>query len=347
LNTQGQESFDSIKGLIQYNLNDGQSVRNAFKIRERLYIVKEHSFGVTQDDGVNEPADWTVTDVSKKIGTPSVNGVGIGEDWVVIAHRTGLYLFWGGEVVKISEEIQPLWDTINWLYGYLISVTVDTRKRRILICAPFGASTVPNKTLVLDYHDVGSDAQAIASSPPIHLTYTGRKTAFDKARKWCPWTIPANSIAQIEQANLQTQVYFGSNDGTGNVNLLDDTGTVFTDNGAVIPSYYTFAFWVEQVMEQALKLSTHRKLFQYLTTYCQGNGSIGITVYLDSLLNAIALNPQVLSNPAVKDIEMTLNQLTERMSVKVSSSGAGKWFDLQKMTLNVKPDPWAPVRGVN
>jgi hypothetical protein len=347
LNTQGQESYDSQTGLIQVSLNDGQSVRTAFKIRERLYFVKEHGFYVTQDDGVNECSSWQVLDVSKKVGTPSINGVGIGEDWVVIAHRTGLYLFWGGEPQKISQEIQPTWDTINWQYGSTISVTVDTRKKRMLVCAPFGASTIPNKTLVLDYHDVGDDPTAIAGSPPIHLTYTGRKTAFDRARKWCPWTIPANSIAQIEQANLQTLVYFGSNDGTGRINQLDDTGTVFTDNGAVIPSYYTTAFFVEQSMEQALRLNTHRKLFQYLTMYTQGSGTVGVTVYLDSLLNAIVLNPQTLSNPAMKDIEMTTNQLIERMAVKLSSSGVGQWFDFQKMTVNAKPDPWAAVRGIN
>ena len=124
-----------------------------------------------------------------------MNGVGIGEDWAVIAHRTGLYLYWGGEVLKISEEIQPTWDTINWQFGSTIAVTVDTRRRRIYICAPFGADTRPTKTLVLDYHDVGADASAIAANPPIHLTYAGTKKAFDRARKWCPWTYPANSVA--------------------------------------------------------------------------------------------------------------------------------------------------------
>lgn len=347
LNTQGQESYDSQTGLLEYNLNDGQSVRTCFKIRERLYIVKEHSFGGTQDDGVSEPALWPILDVSKKVGTPSVNGVGIGEDWVVIVHRTGLYIFWGGEVLKISEEIQPTWDTINWLYGYLISVTVDTRRRRIYISAPFGAATQPNKTLVLDYHDVGSDASAIAANPPIHLTYTGAKRAFDRARKWCPWTISANSVAQIEQANGQTQIYFGSNDATGNINQLDDTGTIFTDNGVQIPSYYTTSFLPDRETKQGLQLSAHRNGFQYMTTFSQGVGMLGITVYLASLSNAIALNPQALVNPASKDIEIGLNQLTERMAVKFSNSGAGQWFDLQNMVLNVKTDPWAVVRGGN
>ena len=44
-----------------------------------------------------------------------MHGVGIGEEWVVIARRTGLYLFDGGDPVKISQEIQPTWDATNWL----------------------------------------------------------------------------------------------------------------------------------------------------------------------------------------------------------------------------------------
>ena len=345
LATQGQESFDSQTGLIQYNLNDGQSLRTCFKIRERLYLVKEHSFGVTQDDTVSEPSFWAVNDVSKAVGTPSVNGVGIGEDWVVIAHRTGLYLYWGGEVLKISQEIQPTWDTINWQYGYTISVTVDTRKRRILICAPFGNATVPNKTLVLDYHDVGSDASAIASNPPIHLTYTGTKKAFDRARKWTTWTIAANSIAQIELIDGTTAIYFGSNDGTGNINVLDTTGTVLTDNGNVIPSYYVTAAFAELPTEDAKQLRSHRHLYTYLSMYAQGSGLLGVTVYPDSLSNGIALNPLTLSNPAFKDLEMMLNESTERMFFKFNSSGVGQWFDLQRAVINMKPEPWSIIRG--
>lgn len=349
LETQGEESYDAETGLIEYNLNDGQSVRSMFKIRKRLYVVKEHSFGVTEDDGVSEPDLWAITDVTKAVGTPSINGVGVGEDWVVIAHRSGLFLYWGGEVLKISEEIQPTWDQINWQYGFTIAVTVDIRKRRIYICAPFGIATTPNKTLVLDYHDVGSDASAIASNPPIHLTYAGTKKAFDRARKWCPWTIAANSVAQIEQLGAtepgQALTYFGSNDGTGDINVLDDSGTVFTDNGNTIPSYYTTAAFAELPTEEAKQLRSHRHLYTYLTMYVQGTGTLGLTLYPDSLLNGIAINSITLSNPAFKDAEIMLNQSTERMFVKVASQGNGQNFDLQRMCVNIKPEPWTIVRG--
>ena len=100
------ESYDGITGILSVAEENGQAVRAAFKLREQLYFVKEHSFYTTQDDGVNEPDKWTLSQISNLVGTPSVNGVDTGEDWAVIAAREGLYLFGGGEPVKISQEIQ-------------------------------------------------------------------------------------------------------------------------------------------------------------------------------------------------------------------------------------------------
>jgi hypothetical protein len=349
---QTPESFDSQTGLITISENNGQSIRSLFQIRERLYAVKEDSFFATQDDGVNEPSGWSVQPVSDRVGTPSINGVGggynqaSGEDWVVIAHKTGLFIFYGGEPTKICPEIQPTWDTINWEYGSTVSVAVDTRLRRIFVCAPFGASTIPNQTLVLDYHDVGGPEQ-IAQMEPVQKSYMGKKIVVDKARKWCPWTIPANIVQPIETADGTAQIYFGSNDGTGNINELDDTGTVFTDNGATIPSYYTTAFFPELAAEAALQLRSHRKLFAYLTIYAQGLGLLGVTVFPSSLSNAMALNPFLLSDPCFEDLEMMTNIEIERMAYKFSSSGLGQWFSLQRVCPSLKVDPWAPVRGGN
>jgi hypothetical protein len=298
---QTPESFDSQTGLITISENNGQSIRSMFQIRERLYAVKEDSFFATQDDGVNEPSGWSVQPVSDRVGTPSINGVGggynqaSGEDWVVIAHRTGLFIFYGGEPSKICPEIQPTWDTINWEFGTTVSVAVDTRLRRIYVSAPFGSSEIPNQTLVLDYHDVGGPEQ-IASMEPVKLSYTGRKIVSDKARKWCPWTIPANIVQPIETADGTTQIYFGSNDGTGNINELDDTGTVFTDNGATIPSYYTTAAFPELSSEQPLQLRSHRKLFAYLTLYAQGGVGAPLQLLADDPFNSANQDPYVSPN---------------------------------------------------
>jgi hypothetical protein len=345
------ESFDGVDGVLSIAENNGQAIRAAFKLRERLYFVKEHSLYATQDDGTNEPALWSVSEISRKLGTPSVRGVGIGEDWVVIAHRTGLYLFSGGEPVKISQEIQPTWNTINWQYGHTLWVTVDTKERRIFIGAPIGTATSPNKIIVLDYRDLDS-AEDIAGRPPINITYSGRKTATDKTRKWSPWTIAANSCALIERPDGTTQVLMGG--GTPGIGGGGATGKVYlvnaaqlSDDGNAIPSYYTTHFFPERAVEQSLDLGAHRKLFSYLTMYVEGAGSLSLTSFTETQTAPQAQPSLPLSSPSTKDLELPINILGERVAFQVATNQPGAWFRLQKFVPSLRPDPWAPVRGFN
>ena len=343
------ESYDGINGLLNVSENDGQAIRAAFKLRERLYFVKEHSIHVTQDDGTNEPALWSIAEVTRRVGTPSVRGVGIGEDWVVIAHRTGLYIFSGGEPVKISQEIQPTWNEINWQYGHTLWVTVDTKERRIFIGAPMGTATSPTRILVLDYRDLDS-ASDIAGRPPVTITFTGRKTATDKTRKWSPWTIAANSAALLERTNGTALVALGAGtpgigSPTGKIYQLNDAQ--FSDDGAAIPSYYTTHYFPERAVEQALQLGAHRKLFSYLTMYVEGAGNLGLTSFINTPSAPQAQQPLPLSSPSTKDLELPINILGERVAFQVSTNQAGAWFRLQKFNPSVRVDPWAPVRGLN
>jgi hypothetical protein len=345
------ESYDGINGLLSVAENNGQAIRAAFKLRERLYFVKEHSLHATQDDGTNEPALWTIAEISRRLGTPSVRGVGIGEDWVVIAHRTGLYIFNGGEPIKISQEIQPTWNQINWQYGHTLWVTVDTKERRIFVGAPMGTATSPNKILMLDYRDLDS-AEDIAGRPPVNITLTGRKTATDKTRKWSPWTIAANSCALIERIDGTSLVAMGG--GVPGVGGGGATGKVYqlasaqlSDDGSAIPSYYTTHYFPERAVEQALSLGAHRKLFSYLTMYVEGAGSLALTSFTNSPSVPQAQQALPLSSPAVKDLELPINVLGERVAFQVSTNQSGAWFRLQKFTPSLRIDPWSPVRGLN
>jgi len=345
------ESYDGIDGMLSVAENNGQAIRAAFELRERLYFVKEHSLYVTQDDGTNEPALWTIAEVSRRVGTPSVRGVGFGEDWVVIAHRTGLYLFSGGEPVKISQEIQPTWNEINWQYAQALWVTVDTKERRILVGAPFGTATTPNQVLMLDYHDLDT-ASDLESRPPVNITYTGRKAATDDARKWSPWSIAANCCASIERQNGTAVVVFGSgNPGvgggapTGTIYQLSDTQ--FSDDGTAINSFYSTHFFPERTSETALGVGAHRKLFTYLTMYVEGAGNLGLTSFVDSSSAPQVQQTLGLSSPGLEDLELPINILGERVAFQISTNQPGAWFRLQRFTPSLRTDPWAPVRGVN
>jgi hypothetical protein len=349
--TEDPESYDGVNGILSVAENNGQTIRAAFRLRERLYFVKERSLHVTEDDGVNEPSLWSVSEVSRAVGTPSVNGVDTGEDWAVIADRNGLYLFSGAEPVKISQEIQPLWDQINWSAGHTLWVRVDQRNQRILVGAPLGTATSPNKILVLDYRGLAS-ADEIASVAPVHFsTFTGKLFAVGKARKWSPWTIAANSCALVERSDGTAQVFFGNgvpagaSSGNGKIYQLSDAQ--LSDDGAAIASYYTTYFVPGLDMEQALQLGAHRKLFTYLTAYVEGAGTLDLTAYVESVGFSVTQQPWSLSNPATEDLELPINLLGERVAFRVGTSAPGAWFRLQKFVPVLRPDPWAPVRGIN
>ena len=119
---------------------------------------------------------------------------------------------------------------------------------------------------MLDYHDL-DDADDIASRPPVNVTVTGRKAATDNARKWSPWSIAANSCAQIERPDGTAIVAIGGGlpgvgggDATGKVYQLSDTQ--FSDDGSAIPSYYTTHYFPERAVEQSLTARRASQTFQ-------------------------------------------------------------------------------------
>ncbi len=280
------ESYDGINGLLSVAENNGQAIRAAFKLRERLYFV-----------------------------------------------------------------IQPTWNQINWQYGHTLWVTVDTKERRIFVGVPLGSATSPNKILMLDYRDL-DDADLIASRPPINITLTGRKTATDKTRKWSPWTIAANACALVERTDGTAMVVLGG--GTPGVGGGGPTGKIYqlkdtqlSDDGSAIPSYYTTHYFPERAVEQSLNLGAHRKLFSYLTMFVEGAGNLSLTSFTDSASAPQTQQPLPLSSPSVKDLELPINVLGERVAFQVSTNQPGAWFRLQKFTPSVRVDPWSPVRGLN
>jgi hypothetical protein len=338
------ESYDTITGILSVGESNGQALRAAFVLREQLYFVKERSLYVTQDDGVNEPARWSIHEVSRVVGTPSVNGVDVGEDWAVIAGREGLYLFSGSEPVKISQEIQPTWDQINWQAGHTLWVRVDTRNKRILCGVPLGASaTSPNTVLVCDYRGLATGDE-LAGASSIHFSSITKKLfAFGNARKWCPWTVVANAAAAIERPDGTAQLFLGNGGGTGKIYNLSDSAT--SDDGAPINSYYTTSYFLPSEMEESLQVKSHRKLFGYLTAYAEGAGLLNLISFSDSGAFSHALVPLALSSPGPRDLELPINISADRVAFQTGTNAAGSWFRLQRIVPSLAADPWAMVRG--
>jgi hypothetical protein len=324
--TEAPERYDGVTGIQSIAENNGQRIRAAFTLRNNLYFVKERSLYVTADDGVNEPALWQVEEVSNKVGTPSAHGVGYGEEWVVIAGRSGLYYFDGSAPIKLSQEIQPTWDAINWEYGQRLWVLVDTQHKRILVGVPMGSAAQPNQVLVLDYAESLQDPIAALPAGPEH------------GRKWAPWSISANSCALIERPNGVAEIFLGSNNSSGKI--YSPVDGQLSDDGTAINSFYATAFLA------ATGLSG-RNLFGYLTGYVQGAGSLALTAILPGAVTQTALGAWTLASPATQDMEQFTNVQSERVSYQVGTNTVGSWFSMTKLVPWAKPDPFAVVRGTN
>ncbi|MGH9746910.1 MAG: hypothetical protein ACRD59_12480 [Candidatus Acidiferrales bacterium] len=324
--TDEPEAYDGVSGIMEIAANNGQGIRAAFKLRNNLYFAKERSLYVTATDGVNEPSLWSVEEVSNAVGTPSAHGIGFGEEWVVIAGRSGLYYFDGGEPVKLSQEIQPTWDAINWQYSQNIWVQVDTQHKRILVGVPMGTATQPNEILMLDFTEGLQD--------PLVAVFSSA----ERSRKWAPWFIAANSCGLIERSTGIAQIFFGFNDGSTKIRAL--TKGQFSDDGVAINSYYTTAYLSSTGI-------SGRNLFGYLTAYVQGAGSLALSAFSPGDVTLTPLGTWTLGSPAARDMEQFTNVLSERISVQLGTNAVGSWFSITKLVPWAKPDPFAVVRGTN
>ncbi|HKW89770.1 MAG TPA: hypothetical protein VJN21_13560 [Candidatus Acidoferrales bacterium] len=320
------EAYDGVQGLIEITVNNGQAIRAAFVIRNLLYFAKERSLYVTADDGTNEPAFWSIEEVSNSVGTPSAHGIGIGEDWVVIAGRSGLYYFDGGVPQKLSQEIQPTWDAINWQYGSTIWVTVDTQHKRIYCGVPMGSATSPNQVLVLDYSEGFAD-------PLVTMLY-----APGRARKWAPWMISAGVAAMVERPNGTAALFVGNSATNGKIYQLAEGQ--FSDDGLAINSFYSTAFLSRTG-------ATGRNLFGYLTAYAQGAGRLNVTAFTPGDATQSLVGALTLASPAGQDLELMTNVVGERVAYQFGTSAVGSWFSLTKLVPWSKPEPWAFLRGHN
>ncbi len=321
------EGYDGTDGLLEVRRKDGQAIRNAFELRDFLYIVKERSLHVTRDDGSNEPNRWSVQRVDKKVGTPSIHGVGFGEGWVIIAGRPGAYLFSGGKPVKLSQEIQPTWDGINWAQGHKIWVVVDNEAKRVYFGVPIGAATEPDRILTLDYTRGWGDP---LSSP-------------ENARKWAPWFISANSAGLIERATGKAQLFLGNNAANGKIYELDSTAT--EDDTAAINSYYRTAH-ISRAGRNGQPTPSGRSLFGYLTMFCTGVGTLNLSAFPPGDVGEVTLTGLTLADPKGKDLELVLNISTERLSFKFGTNATSARFEMTQFVPYAKKDPWAPVRGL-
>jgi len=350
------EQFDGLTGTIG-PASDPTPIYACSILKDVMRIKTAQGLHTTQDNGTSEPSGWTVSTFNRTVGVlstrsgdPGMFGSGdTAEDWDLTASRGGLYIDFAGDLYKISQEMQPLWDSINWPYAWTIWIKNDAITRRIYVGLPTGSATTPNVIAVMDYRELDAAFQ-ISTSSPVHISFTGKMISSDLTRKWTRWNIPANcgEILDVSGTGLTTQGrqfcigYLADSYYFDPAKLTDD------DLGQIHPYYTTYAF-LNHEAEVALGTGVHRKLYRYLTMFASGLGNLTVIPYVDALTNAWTATPAfTLQSTPYYDIEWGLNVTGERCFFKIASApitGTDNSFKINKMVVSVQASPYDLVRG--
>ena len=362
------EAFDGVTGNLGVGAQNQQPVSTAFTLFDNLYIVRERSFCSTSDNGITEPNGWSIKEIAG-IGTPSINGVDYSTDknsesWAIIAGQAGLYLFDGGQPQKISSEIDTLWQTINWTYGYTLWVKADIINRRIYIGVPlptpnqwmpdFPANanpTQPNVVLMLNYRELLTGG-AIQNEGAVRQSFMGELRTFQLGRKWSAWSIQASYADFVTRADTTQPLFFCNDQLRGKI-YQQLTSANYLDDGALIPWDYITSPMPKTQEAQQLGMGNHMLEAHMSTALLVGGGNCQINLYPDTITSPYAENVGVfpMSNPpAYGDTEIIINNSGSRFFLEFANGGttaAPANFELSRVVLTVEKSAYAPLRGSN
>jgi hypothetical protein len=354
------EAFDGVTGNLGVGSQNQQPIFAGFELFDNLYVVKQKSLASTTDNGVTEPSGWTIREVSNKCGTQSVNGVAVGEGWALIAGQPGVYLFEGGQPIKMSPEIDPVWKTIQWKYGYTLWIRADTDERKFYVGVPIPTPnqwmpnfpvnanpTTPNVVLMCNFKELMTGS-ALASEGPIRLTYTGDLKTYSLGRKWSAWSIEACYADFITRDDTTEPIFFCPDTGVGKIyqQLADN----YADDGEPMHcKYVTYPFPKTNEAQQS-PMGLHQLEAHLMTLLVRGEGNLDLVLIPDNLdsPNAEALIPEpLLDPPSLGDMEIPLNGIGNRFFVDLSVDDVGEWFEISRIVMTLSKDPFAEVRGIN
>jgi len=364
------EAFEGVTGKFGPS-QDSRKVMDCGIIRQALYMLTQDPSGrlhETNDNGVTEPAGWTVNELASNCGALSAFGLtksqaddssaAGGEEWMAWASSSGVRIFWGSDVPKLSQEIQPDWDRLNPAARLTVWAVNDPDARVLYFGVPFDTAQAPSLIYPMNYRELETGAQ-IAMGMPIHTSYTGRLVATDHTRKWTRWNIPSNGAALMyRQAGKLSPVIFSGNKlppgvapGKANVYTLSAAKLTDDDYGQIF-SYYVTYFAPTSDQEQMLQLGGGRKMLSYLTAFVSGVGNLQISPLCDVLTNQWAVvGVRPLSAAPTFDLEWVGgNAQAQRIALRFQSlptnpaASLDNSFNLSRVLITLKLAR-LPVRG--
>lgn len=322
--------YDALTGLIGFETP--YSLSGFFRQRGYLYVLSTGPLFVTQNDGQSEPAGWSADEYAQNCSCSGPLAIDYGVSVAWWTGRHGVFVFSGQPPKKLSQELQPLWDSINWNAELTIWLANDPIKRMVYIGVPqtnieAPPYEAPNIILPMSYRLIDAEGSI---PDPLHISsYSGKVTSTDLCRKWTIWTLPMNCAAlcheDVNSILEQTMVFgcgtgqrSGVEPGFGELYVLDFDKFTDDDYG-IIDSYYTTYFFFQPELEEANpEIALHRKLLTYLSAYVTGTGRIFVTPLVDKLGNAWQSTRQYQLTDNLKfDLEWPLNVRGDRFALKI------------------------------
>jgi hypothetical protein len=370
-------------GIIDTTSENAQACMGAFVMHNLLYLMKTQSWYSTKDNPNSEPGGWGLDEVSNRVGTIGVNSYDNGEEWCITACRSGIYGFDGGQPTKISQEIWNLWECINWEAGNTIVLRTDVVSKRLYCAIPLATGTnpatgkalpsvkwlpnapynptptSPNVMLMLNFQGL-ADIKEMMASPEVHTTMFGTLAAVDMKRKWSIWLIASPDMEFVMQQDGESSpLYICNGIDSSKIYKLDQNQ--LSDDGVPINSLYTTYGFVNAAKAATLPIfGFHAKRYTVLQASVTGG-----QLYKSTATNAkVRVLPNTITpkfpytvpvgiplvDPANDDYFRPINVKGNRAFIEVSTNSVGSWFNLSKLLLTGKADPWStlnPTGGGN
>jgi len=354
------ESIDGVTGAISTQQYSREPINNITRfVEDELYIdTGIETFSPSPTD--SEPAGWNLKEISSLTGSCGPLAEDSGPEYRVKADRNGVWIFDGGNHIKISQEIQKIWDALYDLSLKNIWVKNDIANQRFYVGVPLptpnkwlpnapvnATPDTPNVILACSYL-LQPNGREIAAAQPVHVSmFTGSLLWRDMDRKWSPWQIASPMGAYINRVD-NTQEFWLGGSATGQIYKLDDSA--YTDDGAVIDQSYVPYCFADNKDEETLQLGSVRKLYDYASVLIEGAGAFNVTLYPETLATPYYdTQPNFsLTVPALDDTNVPLNETGNRLFIKFHVDGTvGTYFNLRRVVVGCQPDPRIQIRGWN
>lgn len=280
------ESVFGDTGVFEAAENNGENRTAVRDFAGVCYAMKEKS-GYVVTPNAGDPSTWDDTPQWVGSGPCGPRAVDVATNFMCYLHRSGVYVFEGGQPYRISKEMPITWSNINWAVQQTFWVMIDDETREIRIGVAYGQSLVPNKVLKCNYEELPAWSPP-SFAPPVHFSpYVGKEIAAGGCYKWSVDNLAANVCLRAERIlpipvngwplgfdlkTTQSQILFGSSNADGQVSPIIP-GTL-DDNGTGIDSIYETACPSADPRTGQTLFSPHRLGGVQANIDGQGQGSV-------------------------------------------------------------------------